>query len=582
MLRVYGNNIIMKRKIILYNYQSPGDILMLTAAVRDLKRAHWDKFVIGVDTSCGEIWENNPYINPDLTKDVKDAEVIHCEYPLIHQSNQTPYHFIHGFRKFLEEKLEVDIPVKKHNNSNQNVFCGDIHLSKDELNDKDWARRVHGLEDGFWIMLAGGKYDFTAKWWDPACYQAVVDHFQGKIQFAQCGEPSHWHPPLDNVVNLIGKTNLREFIRLIYHSSGVVCPITFAMHAAAAIPMKTIPPQNRPCVVIAGGREPAQWEQYPHHRFLSTNGALDCCDNGGCWKSRCQKVGDGDEKDVKDLCIYPVQLNNKLSIPKCMQMISHHDVINAIDMYYKGGVLKYKNTPKIVHEKRVEMPELKLFRPRCFEEAQEMVVGTCNGVSTEDRWKLETPLFAEAISRHIRETGADIVVDYGVGCGRMAKTILDMNPQLKMLYGVDSSREFIQASTEYCNNIRFKGILPKETTNIQAKVVYSTYVLQHIPAIELRDAIYRIYEILEEVDCARFINCCSTYRMAMNFETNSFFDDRCLGVDIPGELNRVFDRQYELFTDDEFEQHEVLRKLVKGEGGGLEHPAWVYKKKNIS
>ena len=89
-----------------------------------------------------------------------------------------------------------------------------------------------------------------------------------------------------------------------YHATGVVCPVTFAMHLAVAVEMKTRPPINRPAVILAGGREPAQWEAYPHHRFLSLNGALPCCDNGGCWKSRCSKVGDKDEKDDKNLCLY--------------------------------------------------------------------------------------------------------------------------------------------------------------------------------------------------------------------------------------------------------------------------------------
>jgi hypothetical protein len=113
------------------------------------------------------------------------------------------------------------------------------------------------------------------------------------------------------------------------------------MHAAAAIPMKREVPKNRPCVVIAGGREPTQWEAYPHHRYLSTCGALPCCDNGGCWVSRCQEIGDGDEKDKKNLCSKPVQLTPKLRIPKCMYMIKPKHVIDAIEMHYEGGVLEY-------------------------------------------------------------------------------------------------------------------------------------------------------------------------------------------------------------------------------------------------
>ena len=91
-----------------------------------------------------------------------------------------------------------------------------------------------GFRGRFWIMMAGGKFDFTAKWWNPAWYQRVVDHFRGRIQFVQCGEAQHWHPQLDGVINLVGKTDIRQFVRLMYHADGVVCPVTFAMHLAAA------------------------------------------------------------------------------------------------------------------------------------------------------------------------------------------------------------------------------------------------------------------------------------------------------------------------------------------------------------
>ena len=50
-----------KRRILLKNSQSPGDILMLTAAVRDLKLSHPD-IEVGVSVTCSEIWDNNPHI----------------------------------------------------------------------------------------------------------------------------------------------------------------------------------------------------------------------------------------------------------------------------------------------------------------------------------------------------------------------------------------------------------------------------------------------------------------------------------------------------------------------------------------
>lgn len=320
------------KNIILRNFQSPGDIVMLTAAVRDLKLAYKD-INVDVRTPCPAIWENNPYLT-HLDEKSPGVEVIQMEYPLIHQSNKGPWHFIHGFRMFLEEKLNIKIPVT--------TYWGDIHISDQE---KGWISQIEemGIKDRFWIIMAGGKTDYTCKWSNPFYYQRIIDHFKGKITFVQCGEKHHFHPPLNGVVNLIGKTDLRQFIRLIYHSSGVLCPVTFAMHAAAAIEMKYKPPKHRPCVVVAGGREPTQWEAYPHHRYISMCGALDCCDEGGCWTSRCQKVGDGDDKDVKNMCKYPIPITESLSIPKCMAMIKPEDIIRQIEYYYEGGVLKYNN-----------------------------------------------------------------------------------------------------------------------------------------------------------------------------------------------------------------------------------------------
>lgn len=303
---------------------------MLTAAVRDLHLAYPGQFQTDVRTSAAQLWENNPYVTR-LAENNADVQMLAMQYPLIQQSNFRPYHFIHGYVQFLEEQLELRIPVT--------AFKGDIHISDLE---KSWMSQVQeqGYSGPFWIMVAGGKFDFTAKWWNPECYQKVVDHFLGRLPFVQVGSVEHWHSPLKNVFPLLGRTDTRQFVRLMYHADGVVCPVTFAMHLAAAVETKPGRPKNRACVVIAGGREPAQWEAYPHHQYLSTNGALWCCDNGGCWKSRCQQVGDGDVKD-QVLCHLPVDITPTLKIPKCMDMIRAEDVIRRIELYIEGGALRY-------------------------------------------------------------------------------------------------------------------------------------------------------------------------------------------------------------------------------------------------
>lgn len=301
---------------------------MLTAAVRDLHACHPGRFITDVRTPCPQLWENNPYITP-LSEGDPEVTVLTCEYPLIHASNQAPYHFVHGFPDFLNRRLKLNI--------RPTLFKGDLHISALE---KSWISQVHeitGEDTPFWIIVAGGKTDFTIKWWEFRRFQAVVDHFQDTIRFVQVGESGHHHPPLKGVIDLRGKTDLRQLVRLVYHAAGVLCPVTLAMHLAAAVEVKGGFPKHRPCVVVAGGREPPQWEAYPHHQFLHTVGALPCCDFGGCWKSRSVPLGDGDEKDGKDhLCLNLV----KKRLPRCMDMIRPSHVIDAIERYYAGGVLR--------------------------------------------------------------------------------------------------------------------------------------------------------------------------------------------------------------------------------------------------
>ena len=71
-----------KRKLILRNFLSPGDLVMLTAAVRDLHRCHPGKFLTDVRTSCPELWEHNPHLTP-LRETDPGVEQIDCHYPLI-------------------------------------------------------------------------------------------------------------------------------------------------------------------------------------------------------------------------------------------------------------------------------------------------------------------------------------------------------------------------------------------------------------------------------------------------------------------------------------------------------------------
>lgn len=298
-------------KIFIKQTQSPGDIVMLSAAIRDLKRSH-PYLKVNVRTSCPEIWQNNPYLSREVTESTADR-VIDLKYPLVNESNRLPYHFIHAFRKELALHLALEI--------RQGEFKGDIHLSEAD------KMPFPGLEDKkYWILDAGYKLDMPLKHWGTENFQKLVDLLSGKVQFVQIGErnPRHIHTPLRGVVDMIGKTTARDLIHLMYRASGVVTPVSFPMHLAAAVP--TPDGRLRPCVVLAGGREPAHWEAYPGHQFMHTIGMLDCCSKKSCWKSVPFK------KDTRSECLHPVSLGDEW-VGKCMTLIRPERVAELINSW---------------------------------------------------------------------------------------------------------------------------------------------------------------------------------------------------------------------------------------------------------
>ncbi len=311
------------QKLLLANYQSPGDVVMLTAAVRDLHRCHPGRFLTDAETDWSELWENNPWLT---SLDLRDpaVRVLECHYPLIELSNQRPVHFVHGFIEFLNAELGLDIKPTR--------LAGDIHLSVEEKSRPSLVEEMAGARVPYWMIGAGGKFDCTIKWWHFRRWQSVVNHFRDQILFVQVGSSRHYHPALKGVLDLRGKTSLRDLIHLVYHADGVLCPVTLLMHLAAAVETRPDKPPWRPCVVVAGGREPATWEAYPRHQFLHTIGMLPCCAAGGCWRSRSVPLGDGDEKDEpRHLCVDTV--NN---LPRCMHLITPEQVVKAVEIAAAG------------------------------------------------------------------------------------------------------------------------------------------------------------------------------------------------------------------------------------------------------
>lgn len=321
----------MDRKFVLEHTRSPGDIIVMTACIRDIKRAYPDAQLY-VATSAKDTWKHNPYVLP-LPAKVKGKQrfkgMTHLtlDYgPGIREQNYKTVHFLQYFHNDFEKKTGLQVPVT--------FPTPDLHLSAEE--------KATSLVSGrYWIVNAGGKSDYTTKVWHQTSFQKSINRLREHgLKFVQIGstDRGHWHPPMDGVLNLVGKTNLRDVYRLIHHADGVICGITMAMHAAAAL--------QRPCVVLGGGREAWWWEAYVRenvglicpekltvpHRYLHTMGQLDCCRHHGCWRNKTVPL----DKVDKSICKYPISRQG-VAAPKCMELITpEHVELAALSYYYDG------------------------------------------------------------------------------------------------------------------------------------------------------------------------------------------------------------------------------------------------------
>jgi hypothetical protein len=348
----------MPEQILIENKQSPGDYLVLTAALRDICLAYPNKFQFGIRVFERSIYQYNPYVDLQLHR----GRVVAAKYPMVHKSNSLRLHFMWGFLDYLNQQLGTKAVLTD--------FRPFMRLHETEV-----VEPPCGVKKPYWVFASGGKKDYTAKIWDPVCWDKVVTELAKQVPVVQVGGGSHMHTPIPNTINLVGKTSFRELIRLIYHSEGVMCVVTCLMHIAAAL--------NKPCVVVAGGREPYWWEAYTEesrlvsmrhgkpdwkppinddfipHKFLHTistaPGSLDtlnCCFNKGCWKSR---IGVKKPSDRHSVCTQQVTQNGVV-IPACLQKITPEHVLAGVQWYYDKGIISRKTPPTLIVTIPEELP----------------------------------------------------------------------------------------------------------------------------------------------------------------------------------------------------------------------------------
>jgi ADP-heptose:LPS heptosyltransferase len=311
-------------QVVFHNRQAIGDILTMTAGVRDFK-AQFPNTKVGVITTAMHIWDHNPNIDHTF-RDQRHMVKIGPSF-LTNRSNTWNLHMCNAFRVDMENKLKVQIT--------QGPVRPDIWMTEEEY------KRPPIIEGPYWVFIYGGEPGWPTKQYHR--WQEVIDILKDDIKIVQLGVKNHPYPHLRNVLDYIGKTEdrnhgLRDLFNIFLHAQGSLGLVSMHMHLSAVF--------NNPCVVVAAAREPAWFTQYFGHQYVQTNGTMFCAETSACWK--CKLEG----------CRNKVEYEGK-EMPKCVEIIEPEEIAEAVRKYYKGGRLEYgKKIPNKFFKNIVKEPRV--------------------------------------------------------------------------------------------------------------------------------------------------------------------------------------------------------------------------------
>lgn len=311
----------MTRKLLLTNRRALGDVVVSTALMRDIKLQYGDEIEIGFHGTHRELLRDVPYLSKLTRAETVSLGYGHREWKIgIDVSTQCPQHFLKAYYEFFTRRTGISVEMTE--------LRPDLHIPDPAPPEAQ----------GRWLAVTGGKTDFTTKIWHPRSWEELFRSAPDE-KFARIGAlgKNNIHHPIEtgeNVVDLRGQTDTRGFVAAIRESKGVICGVTAAAHIAAAY--------DKPCIVIAGGREPWWWEAYtdvtrqinghvgPKLRnqvYLHNVGQLECCSPCACWRSHLPG-----RPGKKKFCEHTVKLDG-VAYPACLDRITPAHIIQAMKTY---------------------------------------------------------------------------------------------------------------------------------------------------------------------------------------------------------------------------------------------------------
>ena len=275
------------RHVLHFYGRSPGDDLMCTAVLREMRRRGYRS--VWMMSRFPELFEGNPDVDRVVPHDERYDRYVrwmggrswYVHYGgHDHERDQSPIPTQHIIAKMCAScELTGEVALRPY-----------LHLSDEE-------RAAGRLAPRQIVLHSSGLSAHSAmlnKEWVSGRMQQVANALRGEYTIVQLGAASD--PKLDGCVDLRGRTTMRRSAAIIANSVLVVAQAGFMMHLTRAV--------DRPAVIIYGGREEPWQTGYSCNTNLFT--ALPC---SPCWRW--------------NGCDNPIER-------QCMQRISAGDVVRAV------------------------------------------------------------------------------------------------------------------------------------------------------------------------------------------------------------------------------------------------------------
>jgi hypothetical protein len=239
-------------KLMLFHGLSPGDDLICSAALRELRKRRGSQ-ALAIVSNYPELFSGNndaDYVFPAGNHHGVTTPPISVYRHLVRitggEFKRVTYTSFDGIDR--DESPSRHIIAELCASAG---IMGSISL-RPYINLTDTEKSRESWANGLIVVQSSGmsaRYPIGNKQWYPERFQAVVDQLHREWNFVQLGAAED--PPLKHVKDLRGATTIRKTAAILYQARLYFGTVGFLMHLARAV--------ECPSVIVFGGRE-APWQ----------------------------------------------------------------------------------------------------------------------------------------------------------------------------------------------------------------------------------------------------------------------------------------------------------------------------------